>query len=471
VVGKTKRRARAPTGQGKPRGEEASPTLGIAGLGFVGVAMGVAFAHYGRSVWGFDVSAPRMKEIEQGRSPFYDPGLDEELEAAVKSGRLRVAKDRAHLLEAAEVIFLCLPTPSRPDGSVDTTYLEQEAERLGPLLAKVGAWRLIVVKSTSPPGTSEKIRRILAESSGLVPEKDFSVACNPEFLAEGSLVKDALDPSRIVLGTSEERAERALRAAYEGFPSERIVLPPASAELVKYASNALLAVKVSFANEISRVAERAGADVYPVLAAVGLDPRLGPHFLKAGPGFGGSCFPKDLKGLIAFARSEGTPLPVTEGALAVNESQARHVVDLAEAAAGGRLAGREVALLGLAFKAGTDDVRESRAFPILGELLKRGARVRLHDPRALKSFEAALPRLLNQELGGRVRPCPTLQTALSGADLAIVQCDWPEYREVPRALWKQLKDHLVVDARRSVDRDVLAQAGVRYVAVGLPLGG
>ena len=460
------RTSKSPAPKGS-EGSRSSPSVGVVGLGFVGVAMAVAFAHYGRQVWGFDVSAPRLRDIREGRAPFYDPGLQEELEAAVSSGRLRVAPDRAHLLKESEVVFLCLPTPSRADGSVDVSFLEAEAERLGKLLPDVGAWRLVVVKSTSPPGTCEHVRDLLAGSSGLVPGKDFSVACNPEFLAEGSLVRDALEPSRIVLGVADARGEKALRNAYDGFPSSRVVLPPTSAELVKYASNALLAVKVSFANEIARVAEAAGADVYPVLEAVGLDPRLGAAFLKAGPGFGGSCFPKDLKGLVAFARQAGTPLPVTEGALAVNETQARHVVDLAEGAVGGRLAGRVVALLGLAFKAGTDDVRESRAFPILGELLKRGAEVQIHDPRALASFEAALPQLLSQAMGDRVRASPTVRSAIAGADLAILQCDWPEYREVAPSLWRQLREHLVVDARRSVDPSALRAAGVRYVAVGL----
>ncbi|MDE1880873.1 MAG: UDP-glucose/GDP-mannose dehydrogenase family protein [Euryarchaeota archaeon] len=448
------------------RAEEGPLTLGVSGMGFVGVAMAVAFAHYGHDVVGWDVVDRRREDIAKGRAPFFDPGLQETLSSAVRTGRLKVASDRESFFRRADVIFLCLPTPSRPGGSVETSFLEEEALRLGKLLRKGRSWKLFVVKSTSPPGTARKVERILAGESGKHPAQDFAVACNPEFLAEGSLVKDALEPSRIVLGTTDARAERALRQAYQGFPGKVVVLPPPAAELVKYSSNALLAVKVSFANEVARLSEKVGTDVYPVLEAVGMDPRLGPHFLRAGPGFGGSCFPKDLRGLVAFARQMGVAMPVTEGALSVNETQARHVVDLAEEASGGLLAGREVALLGLAFKSGTDDVRESRAYPILGELLKRGAMVRLHDPRSLENFRKGLPQLLSADPGPRVRFCERAEEALTGANLALLQCDWPEYREIPLPLWKQLKDRLVVDARRSIEGKELRKVGLRYVAIG-----
>ena len=458
----------------RPSGEKAASTqeereqvLGVSGLGFVGVAMAIAFAHYGHKVVAYDVVDARRAAIAEGRAPFFDPGLQEELTAAVESGRLKVAKDREELFRKVSVLFLCLPTPPRPDGSVDTSFLEEEAARLGKLLARAEGWRLIVVKSTSPPGTSQRIEKILAKESGKRPGKDFSVACNPEFLAEGSLVADALEPSRIVVGVGDARSERALRGSYQGFPGTFVALSPAAGELVKYASNALLAVKVSFANEMARLAEQVGVDIYPVMEAVGMDPRLGAHFLRAGPGFGGSCFPKDLRGLVAFAHHRGIPLPVTDGALGVNETQARHVVDLTESSLGSRVAGREVALLGLAFKSGTDDVRESRAYPILGELLKRGALVRLHDPKALEGFRRLLPPSVAGAEGTQLRFCSTAAEALRGASLALIQCDWPEYREVPLPLWKQLKDRLVVDARRSVDGPTLERSGVHYAAVGL----
>ncbi len=464
-------------GQGRParekvgaRGAEAARepplTLGVSGLGFVGVAMAVAFAHYGHDVVGYDVVDRRREEVGRAHAPFFDPGLEEELSSAVKSGRLRVAKDRESFFRDVDVVFLCLPTPSRADGSVETSFLEEEALRLGKLLRRSRSWKLIVVKSTSPPGTVRKIERIIAGESGKKPGEDFSVASNPEFLAEGNLVRDALEPSRVVVGTSDERSERTLRRAYAGFPGPFVALPPTSSELVKYSSNALLAVKVSFANEIARLAEKVGSDVYPVMEAVGMDPRLGKAFLRAGPGFGGSCFPKDLKGLVAFARQMGVPLPVTDAALNVNETQARHVVDLAETASGGLLAGREVALLGLAFKRDTDDVRESRAYPILGELLKRGALVRLHDPKAAEGFRAGLPKILSVDPGPRVRFCETPEEALRGANLALVQCDWEEYASLPPSAWKELKDRLVIDARRSVDPATMRRAGVRYVAIG-----
>lgn len=449
-----------------PPASPKGPVIGVAGLGYVGLASALALTHYGRTVVGFDVVEARRKDVARGVVPLYDEGLATELTQSLRSHRLSVVDSVEDLVRAADLILIAVPTPSSESGAVDLSFVRTAALSLGRALAQVSGWRSFVVKSTVVPGSADSVvAPALEEASGRDRGRDFGVGSNPEFLAEGTLVKDALEPSRIVLGVAEPRTEALLRDAYQGFPSPIVVLPVASAELVKYASNALLATKVSFANEIARFAEVLGADVYPVMEAVGLDPRLGPHFLRAGPGFGGSCFTKDLKALLATARDRSVALPVVQAVLEVNEGQARHVVDLAEKAAG-PLAGRDVALLGLAFKAGTGDVRESRAYPILGELLKRGASLRLHDPQAGPAFIAGLPPLPASAVGDRVRLADTLEEALTGVDLAIIQVDWSEYRQAPAATWRRLKGKTLLDTRRSVDPEVLRQAGVRYAAVG-----
>ena len=439
-------------------------TLGIVGLGHVGLATAVAFARKGREVWGFEVDPERARDLQEGRPWFTEEGLPEALGQALRSGRLHVTADRRELLSHAPMIFLCLTTPSRPDGSVDTRFLEEECTRLGEHLRGEPGGRTFVVKSTAPPGTAERLATLLEQASGRATGT-LPVAVNPEFLAEGTLLRDALHPSRIVVGAEDPSVGGRVLAAYRGFPGERALLTPSEAALVKYASNALLALKISFANELASLAERSGADVYRVLRVVGQDPRLGPHFLSAGPGFGGSCFTKDLRGLQAFARDRGVNLLLVTGTLEVNSRQARHAVDLLEGALG-LLAGRTVALLGLAFKAGTDDVRDSRAYPILGELLKRGARVRLHDPVATENFRRELPTLIGQASGEALSFCETLTEALTSSEAALLQADWPEYREAPAEVWKLLGARLVVDARRSVDEERLRAAGVRYRALG-----
>jgi UDPglucose 6-dehydrogenase len=442
------------------------PTIGIVGLGYVGLTTATAFAERGRTVVGFDLDPRRRAVVAAGRAPIHEPSLPPLLRRAVRSGRLTVAHDIPELLRRCELVFLCVPTPSRPDGAVDVRFVRAASAAVGEALRGVRGWRGIVVKSTVTPGTTERlVAATLASASGRTLGRTFGVASNPEFLAEGTAVRDALHPSRIVLGVSDRRTESALRGAYAGFPAPILVLSPTAAELVKYASNAMLATRVSFTNEVSRLAEKLGVDIYPVMAAVGLDPRIGPRFLAAGPGFGGSCFTKDLHALVAAAAAVRVRLPVTSATLAVNDDQARHVVELAAAAAG-TVRGRTVAVLGLAFKPDTDDVRESRAFPIVAELLRRGARVRLHDPAAGPNFLAGMDPALRARHRRSIRPVGSLRAAVTGADLALIQCDWDEYRRAPVALWSRLRRRLIVDARRTLDAAALARRGIEYVAIG-----
>ncbi len=456
-------RARRPV---SPQTRAEPPRIGVVGLGYVGLTTAAAFAAKGRSVVGYHWDPARRSVVRAGRAPVHEPGLSALLRRVVRSGRLAVAEEPLELVRRSDLQFVCVPTPSRPDGSVDLSHVRASCRTLGASLRDVRGWRAVVLKSTVIPGTTDGVAGpMLARASGRVLGRTLGVASNPEFLAEGTAVRDALAPSRIVLGVSDTRTEAALRGAYRGFRAPTVALSPTAAELVKYTSNAMLATRVSFANEMAGLAERLHVDVYPVMRAAGLDPRIGSRFLDAGPGFGGSCFTKDLRALLARARSLRVALPVTSGALSVNATQAAHVVDLAERAVGS-LRGVRVALLGLSFKPGTGDVRESRAYPMLRELLRRGARVRLHDPEAGPAFVALLDPRAVADRGDRCRLVPDLATAIRGADLALIQCDWDSYRRAPTALWGRLARKLVVDARRTLDPDALARQGIRYVAVG-----
>jgi UDPglucose 6-dehydrogenase len=439
--------------------------VGVVGLGYVGLATATAFAAHGIDVVGFDIDARRRRAVAGGRSPVFDPGLPELLRSVTKSGRFTVASTLQTVIDNSDLIFLSVPTPSRPNGAIDLAFLRSAASAVGTAIGSTRGWVSVIVKSTVLPGTVDRVvEPILQRRSGRVPGADFGVGSNPEFLSEGTMVEDATHPHRVIIGISEPRTERLLRAVYSRFDAPILTMSRSAAELVKYASNGMLATRVSYANEIARVAELAGVDVYQVMEGVGLDPRIGPLFLRAGPGFGGSCFTKDLRALVAFGRAGGLPMDLAVSVLAVNESQARHIVDMA-AREVGVLRRRKVALLGLAFKAETDDVRDSRAYPLLKELLRRGARPILHDPRATANFLRGLPD--HEGSAGKFVVATSAKTALATADLAIIQCDWKQYAQLPASAWARLHRATVIDARRSLDPRKLKLANVRYVAVGL----
>jgi len=441
--------------------------IGVAGLGYVGLATAVAFAERGHRVRGYDVDLDRIADLRKGRVPIHEKGLAALIARHVKSGRLGLVDSTLGLLDSCEAVFLAVPTPSGKEGAIDLSFIRQAATEVGYALSQVPEWRLLVVKSTVVPGTAlEVVAPEIARASQKEPGRGFAVASNPEFLAEGTMVEDSLHPARVVIGVTDPRSEDLLRRIYAPFRTNVVVLTPSGAELVKYASNAMLASRVSFANEVARLAESAGVDSRPVLEAVGLDPRIGGKFLHSGPGFGGSCFTKDVRAIIAWAKAHQVETPMTEATLAVNALQAVHVVDLAARGAG-TLQRKRVALLGLAFKPGTSDTRDSRAFPMVDELLARGAVVTLFDPVAMEGFRWGLSRPASRALGERLFFSTTLREALSHTDLAVIQCDWDLFRKAPAGEWKRLKDRLVVDARRTVDPRRLARVGVRYLSVGL----
>jgi UDPglucose 6-dehydrogenase len=439
------------------------PVVGIAGLGYMGLATGLGFAERGVPVVGYELRPDVRAALARGTTPIHEPGLRPLLRRALRGRRFRVVDSWDALVRSADVIFLCLPTPRSPDGHIDLRPMRRGLSELGEALRQVTGKRLIVVKSTVVPGTTTEVVRPELERIARRRPPRLTVASNPEFLAEGSMVRDVLEPERIVLGVDRPADEHTLRAIYRRFPAPVIALTPTGAELVKYASNAFLALKVTFVNEVARIAEAVGTDVDPVAAAVGLDSRIGPKFLQAGPGFGGSCFEKDVRALVARAGDVGVRPRTLASLIPSNEDQTVHAFEVVRAATG-PLRGRRVALLGLAFKAGTDDVRESRAFPLLRSLRAHGAVVRVHDPVALEGFR----RLWKEEGGSsrRVRYTAKVADALRGADVAVIQTAWPEYLRFPPKWTRLMRRPLVVDLRRALAPSIRRRRDLTWVGLG-----
>lgn len=423
----------------------------VVGCGYVGLVTALALARSGHRVVGVEGDDPRRETIAGGTPPFHEPELPELLAAELESGRFQVTGDLRRAVDA-EVVLLAVQTPPEPSGGIDLSYLRAAAADLAAVLAERPARRVVAVRSTVVPGT---VDGVLAP---LFTDGRTAVASNPEFLSEGSAVQDCLHPDRVVVGCRDDHGSELLRRLYEPLRAPVIVTDPPTAELAKYASNALLAALISFSNEIARIAESLpDVDVEDVLGIVHRDRRLSPvvngevvrpgilSYLKAGAGYGGSCLPKDLSALLAFSRESGQEHPLLEAIRAVNDSQPRRVVDLAEAAVGA-LGGRRAAVLGVAFKGGTDDVRSSPALRVLDELLERGADVVAYDPLV---DAAALPAYAE-----RVQFARSVEEALDGAAVAVVTTNAAEFTGLRSAA----EEHpgaapVIVDGRRALDPD------------------
>ncbi|ABL88661.1 UDP-glucose 6-dehydrogenase [Pyrobaculum islandicum DSM 4184] len=405
-------------------------SLSVLGLGYVGVVHAVGFALLGHRVVGYDVNPSIVERLRAGRPHIYEPGLEEALGRALSSGRLSFAESAEEAVAATDATFIAVGTPPAPDGSADLRYVEAAARAVGRGIRAKGRWHLVVVKSTVPPGTTEGlVARAVAEEAGGVK---FSVASNPEFLREGSALEDFFKPDRIVIGAGDERAASFLLDVYKAVDAPKLVMKPREAELVKYASNVFLALKISFANEVGLLAKRLGVDTYRVFEAVGLDKRIGRHYFGAGLGFGGSCFPKDTLAFIRFGESLGLEMAISKAVLRVNEYMPRYAVQLLEERLGG-LRGRHVGVLGLAFKPNTDDVRESRGVEVARLLLERGARVYVHDPMAMEKARAVL--------GDSVTYVEDPQALLDQVEGVIIATAWPQYEGL------DYRGKVVVDGR------------------------
>ena len=429
----------------------------VIGAGYVGLATGVMFGKLGHDVTCADIDAARVKSVNSGKLPFYEPPLEKELAKLVNAGRLRATRDALKAAKESKFIFLCVQTPSLPSGRIDVKPVKAASRSVSKALKSARDFKIVVMKSTVVPSTTDSvIKPILEAGSGKIAGRDFGLCMNPEFLQEGSALKDSMEPSRIVVGSMDKRSGDELMRLYVPLKADKIRTDLRSAEMIKYASNSFLATKITFANEIANMCVRFGIDSEGVLRAVGKDPRIGSLFLKPGLGFGGSCLPKDVKALRDKARSEGYGSKLLAALLAINESQPVEGIRLLEGEIGD-LRGKRIAVLGLSFKGGVDDIRETRAVPLVTGLLSKGAKVVAFDPMAMGSFIKLMPTI---EYASSAPEC------LTGADGCIVQADWPEFRKLGRKEYSKMKKAVVIDGRRCLDPRAVELAGAKYLGVG-----
>ena len=426
----------------------------VVGTGYVGLVTGACLADFGMNVQCVDKDDAKIAALEKGRIPIYEPGLEEIVAKNQRAGRLRFTTDLKSGIESALAIFIAVGTPPRPDGAPDLTFVRQVAEAIA---RHMNGYKVVVTKSTVPTGTGRMIDQILRSGDG---EREFSVVSNPEFLREGSAIADFLRPDRIVIGASDARAVEVMKEVYGPLylaETPFVITDVASAELIKYASNGFLAVKISFINEIARLCELMGADVHDVSKGMGLDRRIGSRFLLPGPGFGGSCFPKDTAAAVDLAKQHGYRFRIIESAICVNaETKARMIEKIASAA--GPLAGRSVAVLGLSFKPETDDIRESPALAVIADLVAAGASVRAFDPAAMENARAIFPDLY---YATDAYDCAT------GADVLVLATEWNEFRALDfDRLAKLLRSKTVVDLRNVYEPRELRAAGWSYTGIG-----
>ena len=432
--------------------------IAIIGCGYVGLVTGTCFAELGNRVVCVENDPGRYEALASGGVPFYEPGLAELVARNRSRKRLSFAPSVAEGIGGAQVVFIAVGTPMLPDGLADLSYVRTAAREIAEAL---DAPKLVVNKSTVPVETGDLVAAIIREHNAA--GHDVQVLSNPEFLREGSAIADFMHPDRIVLGVADAAAEATMRDLYAPLRAPVIATDVRTAEMIKYTANAFLAAKISFINEIAAVCERVGADVTDVVTGVGADRRIGKAFLNAGLGFGGSCFPKDVRALCGIAAANGTPTPLLEAVLDVNAAQIDRVGARIGAALGG-LEGRRVALLGLAFKPETDDVRESPAIKLAEHLLGAGATIVAHDPVALETGR--------RELGDRVSYADDPYEAADGADALVIATDWNEYKQLDFGLISaKMRGTAVFDTRNVCDRREVEARGLGYFGVGRPAGG
>ena len=438
--------------------------LAVFGAGYVGLVTAACFAEMGNHVACVDVDADRVARLNRGEVPIHEPGLAPLLERGLAQKRIRFGTDAADALAGTEVVFIAVGTPPSEDGSADLSHVLAVARTIGSLMS---ARCVVVDKSTVPVGTADKVRAtIAAELARRGVAHEFSVVSNPEFLKEGAAIGDFMRPDRIVIGSRDAWATEAMRALYAPFSRNHeklIVMDVRSAELTKYAANTMLAVRISFMNEMAALAERLGADIEDVRRGIGSDPRIGPSFLYPGAGFGGSCFPKDLRALLRTSQEQRSPLSIVQAAFDANERQKRVLFEKAMKAFDGKLGGLRAALWGLAFKPDTDDVREAPSLELIGSLLEAGASVVGYDPEAAANMRAAV--------AGRqgFATVDDPYQAAEGADVLFVVTEWREFRSPDFArLRATMRQPVLIDGRNLYDPKWVREAGFRYDSIGRP---
>ena len=425
------------------------------GAGYVGLVSGACFADFGHQVTCVDKDAAKIAALKRGEIPIFEPGLAELVESNVRQGRLEFAAEASRIGEA-EAIFIAVGTPSRRgDGHADLSFVYQAVREIAPSLSSTA---VVITKSTVPVGTGDEIENILREKR---PDVEIAVASNPEFLREGAAIQDFKHPDRIVVGSDDDRARKVLAEIYRPLYLNEppiIFVSRRTAELIKYASNAFLAAKITFINEMADLCEQVGADVQEVARGMGLDNRIGAKFLHAGPGFGGSCFPKDTSALIKTAHDHGVPLRLVETVSAVNEQRKRAMARKVVQALGGSVRGKTVAVLGLTFKPNTDDTRDSPAIPLITALHDLGAAVRGYDPAGMEQAKPLLPD---------VHYCQSAYSAAEGADAVVIATEWEQFRALDLGrLKKVMTQPVIVDLRNIYRSDEMRRAAFRYIPVG-----
>jgi UDPglucose 6-dehydrogenase len=431
----------------------------VIGTGYVGLVTGACFAEFGVNVICADSDEAKIDLLERGEIPIYEPGLEALVKRNVSQGRLAFTTDTPEAIRASLVIFIAVGTPPRADGGTDLTYVDAVAREIGRVM---NGYKVIVTKSTVPVGTSARVRELIQrELDAAGSDVKFSVASNPEFLREGAAINDFMRPDRVVIGSEDEMAAAILRDLYRPLylnETPFVVTNIPTAELTKYAANAFLATKISFINEVANLCEKIGGDVNAVARGIGLDGRIGKKFLHAGPGFGGSCFPKDTRSAAHFARELGEEFQIVEAVIRVNDRQRERMVEKIRTALGGELSGKTLAVLGLSFKPETDDMRDAPSVDIIRGLQKAGAAVRAFDPVAM----TAASKLLRD-----VQFCKDAYEACEGADAVVIVTEWNQFRmlelERIRAL---LARPVIIDLRNVYEPAPMAKAGFEYYSVG-----
>ena len=418
----------------------------IIGTGYVGTTTGLVFCEMGHQVTGLDLDENKIKALKSGKLHFYEPGLKNLLSKHVAAKNITFTKETKKAVKENDVIFICVGTPQDTDGSADLTYVKNVAESIGKYINR---YKVIVTKSTVPVGTAELVTKWI--NGKQKTSITFDVVSNPEFLREGSALLDALNPDRIVIGTASKAASKIMRELYQNFSCPIIKTNPRASEMIKYAANSFLAMKISYINELARLCDELKINVNDVARGIGLDHRIGSHFLQAGMGYGGSCFPKDVSALIRTAKDNNIPFSILESVAKVNVEQPYYIIGKMKAALGGNLTKKTIAILGLAFKANTDDTRESQSLRLIEYLSAEQAVIRAHDP--IVKLEAPYQY-------------KTVEDTVKGADFLVVCTDWDNYKSLDWASLKPLMNQAnLFDARNMLDKAKLEELGFHYIGI------
>lgn len=432
--------------------------IAVIGTGYVGLITGACFADYGVSVVCADTDGEKIKSLEQGIVPFYEPGADELVGRNMKAGRLQFTTDVANAIKNALIVFIAVGTPQGESGKADMKFVDAVAKVIG---QNMTGYKVVVTKSTVPVGTGERVRKIIAKN--LSKKCEFDVVSNPEFLREGAAIEDSKRPNRIVIGVDNSKGKAAaiMRDLYRPLyliETPIIITSVETAELIKYASNAFLATKISFINEMAVLCEKVGANVQVVAKGMGLDRRIGTKFLHAGPGYGGSCFPKDTNALAQIGEEYGVKLGVVQAAIKANEKQKYYAIEKISRASKGNIKGKTVCILGLSFKPETNDIRDAPALFILRELLRCQARITVYDPQAMDDAKREFPQITY---------CEDAYEAAKGADILVIVTEWNQFRNLDlEKIKKLMKGKVFVDLRNIYESEKMRKIGFHYHSIG-----